>query len=584
MLSSRELTSCLMKIVNLYHLNDKRNITPHKLWECLIYIRDLEEIPDDSDKQEVSLGVVKHFRRIVASDKRKIAEFDSSTIMCKKLLDGQTLYKLSVQGYLPFPFVPDVDVADAQKIIWMTEGWDEHGRRYSHYDSFSVDYSVVHNPFIRAELIRYTVAEASVCYAKEIGSVARAIGKLYDFKIEKKIPLDRITSSDISYLKTLCVDENGGYSNHLQPYLIKFLQYLNFKHPNFVDESGFRLLAMHSTVRNRVKAIPDGDFKILEDALRIRADIPGIRKAIAENRYIGEVRGFQFYMAFLLLSRTKMRPDTLFNLDKDDIFPGQKEGVYIIQAKTKKSGGKLEQIVLSDMTYSILQDCISIANMKIGKYKIKEPKFLNKIFLIVRPDGVPSTITTSFFGQYMANVCKEIGIPEYGADSLRKRYMTKAEDLANEECLSVLDRAQLTGHASEDVTIDSYFTFETSKLVEGLYHVTIGDQRLLNIIDAKNKIVDIELDDGRLVGGEVDKELGYCTSECQGNSVIACYCCQHFKTTVAHLPNFKNEFKRLQFMKTHTSNEHDVETIELKQNVVAMYIAAIYEKMEEKHD
>ena len=572
------LSKYLTEIINLYKLGERKNIKPVVLWQCLFYVRDLDGLCYE-DKANISLEVVKYFRNIVKTSSQLISLFDESPTMCMELLKGQVLYKKSVEGFLPVPFKPDADFGDKQKIIWLTTGWDANGRKYSSQDYFYVDYSVVNNDFIRKELIRYTVTEASVNYAVTIGEVARAIGALYDFKVEKHIPLDKIRYSDFDYLKSLCIDGNGGSDYHLQAYLRKFFEYLNFKHPGFVDETGYELLKVQSTVSKKVKAIPDADFKLLEEALRIRAEIPEIKKALDEKRYIGEVRNFQYYMIFLLLSRTKMRPATLLNLDKDDIFPGHKEGVYIVQAKTKKSGGKTEQIVLSDLTYKILQDCISIANMKIGKYKIKEPEYLNKIFLIIWK-GQASTISITSFGEYLTEVCKDIGIPEYGPDTIRKRYMTKAEDKANAEKLTPLDRAQLTGHASEDVTLESYFTFETSKLVEGLYHVTIGDQGLLNRIDAKNKIGDIELEQTRLVGGEADKELGYCKAECKGNSVIACYCCPNFYTTCAHLQNFKNELQRLLFLKTHATKEHDVETIQLKANVVAMYVAAIYDKME----
>ncbi len=570
------LTKYLTEIIKSYKLNERNNINPFVLWRCLYYIRDLNNLSHD-EKVNLSLEVVKYFRCIVKTSEYLISIFDESPIMCMELLKGQVLYKLSVDGYLPVPFKPDADIGVKQKIIWLTTGWDTNGRRYAHQDYFYVDYSVVHDVFIRSDLIRYTLTEASVSYAATVSQVARTIGALYDFKMQNNIPVDKIRYSDFTYLKTLCVDSNGGSDYHLQAYLKKFLEYLNFKHPGFVDESGYKLLKVQSTVTKKVKAIPDNDFKLLEEALRKRADIPGIKKALDEKRYIGEVRNFQYYMIFLLLSRTKMRISTLLELEKDDIFPGQKKDVYIVQTKTKKSDGKTEQIVLSDLTYRILQDCISIANMKIGKYKIKEAEYLNKIFLIVWK-GQASTISITSFERYLTGVCSDIGIPDYGPDTIRKRYMTKAEDKAISENLTDLDLQQLTGHASEDVTLESYFTFEISKLVEGLYHVTIGDQEILHRIDAKNKIGDIELDQGRLVGGEADKELGYCKAECKGNSVIACYCCPNFYTTCAHLPNFKNELKRLQFMKTHATQQHDVETIQLKANVVAMYVAAIYEK------
>lgn len=165
--------------------------------------------------------------------------------------------------------------------------------------------------------------------------------------------------------------------------------------------------------------------------------------------------------------------------------------------------------------------------------------------------------------------------------------MTKAYDYGTANNFTDLDRSIMTGHISQDTTIEHYYDQTISRVVEGKYHITIGDPQILKRIDERTQIGIEQLAESKAVSDEFfmsnqSSIVGFCRRDdsCLEGG-LPCWCCTSFYTTPYQLPVFEAEMDRLQELRKKAKLDHDILNIETQMSLVGTFIAMLKTKRKE---
>ena len=549
-------------ILNQYGVNTLDDITGEKIWDIFKKCR----------KKNRSGSMEKNALRNLVYDNPKLAQIiDDDDKINMRFLCQTSIEKYVIDDeYTPLPHRPDVefDPKTSFKVVWFTRGWDKYDKKMRARDFYTVDYSPLDEE-MREIMIRYTVTTNSKPASRGVGEIVPIVAKYLEGRSKNNINSKAFTYSDGSILREMCKKKDGTYSDKKQFYLRDFFKYLETLDGYTVETGFYKALKITSKKSNEPEGIPEEDLKKLEKKMK--------ENACSE-------RGTIMYGVFLLLLTTKLRLSSIISLKEDDIHQGDKKDQYFIDVKTKKSKGKTERMAISKLTYEILTKCREIAKSCEDKYKIRDYK--GCIFQW-EAKGIVRHLTPQNFEEVLKKCCSESGIPYYNPARLRKVFMTNAYDYGTANNFTDLDRSIMTGHISQDTTIEHYYDQTISRVVEGKYHITIGDPQILKRIDERNQIGIEQLAESKAVSDEYimsnqSSIVGFCRRDdsCLEGG-LPCWCCSSFYTTPYQLPVFEAEMDRLQELRKRAKLDHDILNIETQMSLVGTFIAMLKTKRKE---
>lgn len=549
-------------ILNQYGVNTLDDITGEMIWDIFKKCREKNR----------SGSMEKNALRNLVYDNPKLAQrIDDDDKINMRFLCQTSIEKYVIDDeYTPLPHRPDVefDPKTSFKVVWFTRGWDKYDKKMRARDFYTVDYSPLDEE-MREIMIRYTVTTNSKPASRGVGEIVPIVAKYLEGRSKNNINSKAFTYSDGSILREMCKKKDDTYSDKKQFYLRDFFKYLETLDGYTVETGFYKALKITSKKSNEPEGIPEEDLKKLE-------------KKMKENA--SSERGTIMYGVFLLLLTTKLRLSSIISLKEDDIHQGDKKDQYFIDVKTKKSKGKTERMAISKLTYDILIKCREIAKSCEDKYKIRDYK--GCIFQW-EAKGIVRHLTPQNFEEVLKKCCSESGIPYYNPARLRKVFMTNAYDYGTANNFTDLDRSIMTGHISQDTTIEHYYDQTISRVVEGKYHITVGDPQILKRIDERNQIGIEQLAESKAVSDEYivsnqSSIVGFCRRDdsCLEGG-LPCWCCSSFYTTPYQLPVFEAEMDRLQELRKRAKLDHDILNIETQMSLVGTFIAMLKTKRKE---
>lgn len=556
------MADIIPKVLKQYGIEKLDDITGEKIWEIFKKCRDKHT---DGSLEKKAL------RDLVYSNQKLAQTIDDDEKINIRFLCQANIEKYVIEDeYTPLPHRPDVDFdpKTTKKVVWFTKGWDKYDKKIRPRDFYAVDYSTLDED-MREIMIRYTVTTNSKPSSKSVGEIIPILSSYMEGRRKSGINNNVFTYSDGSILREMCKKKDNTYSDKKQFYLRDFFKYLETLDGYTVETGFYKALKITSKKTKEPEGIPEEDLKKLE-------------KRIKENAVTE--RGTIMYGVFLLLLTTKLRLSSIISLKEDDIHKGDKKDQYYIDVKTKKSKGKTERMAISKLTYDILIKCREIAKTCEDKFQIRDYK--GWIFQW-EAKGVLRHLTPQNFESVLKNSCNEACIPYYNPARIRKVFMTKAYDYGTANDFTDLDRSIMTGHLGQDTTIEHYYDQTISRIVEGKYHITIGDPQILKRIDERTQIGIDQLEESKAVSDEyMESEqssiVGFCRRDdsCREGG-LPCWCCSSFYTTPSQLPVFEAEMERLQALRKKAKFDHDISNIETQMSLVGTFIAILKTKKKE---
>lgn len=377
-----------------------------------------------------------------------------------------------------------------------------------------------------------------------------------DFRNNKKI----ILFQQKDFMDTICANDIKYYlhgkeknKNGIKKALTTFLQYIQKNNLYKVHESCYRFLKINEYSSDNIPMIPSKDYCKLIDKLIEHANLS--KKTLDELCLI----------IFIIMSLTPFRVNQLMGLSINNLKVIGKDK-YAIETITKTSKGNKKIFEITGYIRKLFMNAIDLTD----EYRnIADEEIQNYIFLRSKK----SVLAVYVFDLYLKKVCMEIGIQVYGAQNIRKTYMTVVAKNALKDgaCLSTLK--DLFDHASISTTQKYYLKLKTSD-----YLSSIGS---LNIRDDDIPVMGQILPDEKLSSKDsvslVNKGCGHCTSSsCQIISIAECVMCSHFSTTPKHIPFFEKEIERIgNILEDDSLSEHDRKDYELIQKLYLKYIKSL---------
>ena len=545
-----------------YGINKVSDITGKKIWEVMVKVCNEEKHNGTLER--------KAFKDLVAKDKSLEERIDNDDVMNLRFLCQSMMQSIISDGFIPLPHRPDVeyDPEKVTKVVWFTKGWNKYDSKSRERDFYTVSYSSL-DVEMRDIMIRYTVSTKSIPSSKSVGEIVPIISSFFSARKENGITSKQFTYNDGTILREMCRKRDGSYSDKKQFYLRDFFKYLEGLDSYSIEQGFYKGLKITYKKTEEPEGIPEDDLKKLS-------------KVMHENANSG--RGVIMYGAFLLLLTTKLRLSSIISLKESDIHQGDKKDQFFIEVTTKKSNGRQERMAISKLTHDILIGCMKVSKKCVDKNKDKSSE--GWVFQWMAK-GIVRRLTPQNLQAVLKDYCKEAGIPYYNPARLRKVFMTRAYDFGTKNGFTEMDRAVMTGHISQDTTIEHYYDQSISRIVEGKYHITIGDPQILKRIDERNQIGINEMEMKMAVADEFlptnsPSIVGFCRRDenCHEGG-LPCWCCSSFYTTPNQLPVFKAEMERLQSLRKKASLAHDLVNIETQMSLVGTYIALLKEKAKE---
>lgn len=307
-------------------------------------------------------------------------------------------------------------------------------------------------------------------------------------------------------------------------------------------------------------------------------DLVEIASKMKEKTY-DDIKYNLYYAIFYLLLESEMRPSHILSLEKDSIKETIKKNQYIIEFKTKTSGTFEIKTSITKHIKKHLDSVIS--STALLRDECHDMSIKNRIFLKrnINRSYVVSPMRKDDFNAYLKKICTELGIKSYTAKNLRDTHMTKSVEYSISKGLHQLTQSVLTGHKSAETTERHYYDDDITEMLELLYQTQIGDINVNGevLLNSNNFSNDNLVEDG----------CGFCKiSNCNDDSYFSCLVCNEFATTVDRGSFFEERIKVIDFKLEATNTRHDVEDLQMKKQLLLVYLRKIYvlstqsEKME----
>jgi hypothetical protein len=278
---------------------------------------------------------------------------------------------------------------------------------------------------------------------------------------------------------------------------------------------------------------------------------------------------YEIYHTILCLTQeTEFRSSAIFALTTDCVKPANKDNQYVIESKTKTSGGKEIPQPITIYVKKLLDHIIKITDEYRRNCTVDDIK--NRIFLIPgKKTNTYKIIQQQGFNKYLKKCCKELGLKEYNLQNLRDTYMTNADDYITRKKLSNVVRKVYTGH--NDPNSDcNYLDTDIRTLLEAVHGIIIGN------VDIRGKILKEVGSDIATAENSVSNQCGYCGSKsCHDLSYLDCLMCSSFITTISRIPYFKEQIAVIDRKLEAAVIQHDKEDLVNIKRLLVEYLTRL---------
>lgn len=498
--------------------------------------------------------------------------FKNAFSMTKYLLFSPALPRLIKRGYYFTTFNPHAEYEDRVRFCFIVRGMDSLSTTLTGEDFFSIDLSKLSEACYRKAVIKYMQTSCSVSeitWCGYINFITDGLRFLVELKKREGYPnpsLTRMTDQEAVMLRNYYYDEHQkiGTLNNKIGAMRRFLQWCQRCGLISFSDTFFDYLRQYE-----------------EPAAAFGRAIPDERLALLNNYILKDMREHDnavlAYAVFHLLLQTEFRVSQICHLKTDCIRPSAKPGQYVVTSVSKTSHGARDNYVITQMTYEALMKAMEATDSIRDECVIES--LCGYIFIRRTPSGSYGLFKSKQFLDYMSKACSVLGFETtYGASNLRDTHMTKAFEHILRSGGSDMELSLLSSHKRVDTTKNHYIDFELEKMLEATYGITIGEVS----IETDSKVVDAIPDNVRDKDSDVENGCGKCAAhECVSLTSLPCLVCEHFITTIAHEPFFKESVARLDALIASAANPHDREDLLTMKKLHVLYLKSIYKRREE---
>lgn len=570
----------LHKILNTFvisigdtKLSSYKDINDTVFWMQIQYYKD--KYQDDKVKKDIAIKNVCHFYRWLIKEYQEYNFFENSITLTNELIQNNALVmNINKNAYFT-TYGIDEDLEDKPIICFILKNYNIHSTRIAKISHTVLDTSKVEESYYRTLINKYTQNLKSVS-ALTTGVYTCSVCSCLHF-IEQIKKQDYYPNPDLKYLNTQeailirnFVANNSEISlsslNNNIGSIRRFLQWCKANGYIKFDEIFFDYLAQFEEPNDyHGKSIPDDDLKKISNEF--------IKLCKEDESYL------VYYAIFIILLETEFRVSQVCSLTTSALQPSLKNDQFYLYSNTKTSNGKKIQQPICASTKSILSKVTELTEPLRNNAVQESSK--NLIFLYTHSNGAITPMNVAHFRIEFRKVCSKAGVADYNSRHLRDTHMTKAFEFILKTGKSDLEMGLLSKHSVIDTTKLHYIEIELTKMLESIYHVTLGnrdvtqDSHILGQLPAELSDKDTEVECG----------CGHCSAAtCNITGNMSCLMCKHFVTTPSHKPYFIKMIDNCDELLSQTQIQHEREDIILIKTLFTSWLREICIVEEQNND
>ena len=338
-----------------------------------------------------------------------------------------------------------------------------------------------------------------------------------------------------------------------------FLHYLKDNKIYNVEEAAFEYLSTKGGKQVDVQEEQEEDVSTAshDDLSKLAEALNSSAKSSLFNKLC--------YTIFCLNLLTPLRISSILALRTDSIVEMSRSGLFAVRIPTKTSRGANSNIQISLIAKRLLEDAITHTK-QLREQANSDIQPL--VFLYEKNKTKIAQISAQSYRVYIKRICREIGIPEYTAQNLRKTYMTTLIENAIKSDISLMTLSKLTGHQSIDTTENYYVKESIRNYLEAMQGIEIGAMDIKGTVTALYEGSNEDL---------VEEGCGYCQNdECKIAGTASCLMCKGFVTTPEHIPDFEHAIHIISSQMQSSQNRHDREHLYAVKRLYVAYLERLY--------
>lgn len=559
---------------DIYQIKIKnfKDFNANTFWQQINYCK--TNIKDEKDRQLFLKSIISFYRYLI--EKYNTYNFFKDDFnLTKSLLCAQDFVKFINKDYYFTSFDVNNRILNKTKICFLLKGRTKDSTLIVEEDYFSIDIASLKNKEYCNLILNYIYDSNSttlITSCAQIYYIRDALIFLIQLKSQDNYPnknLKYFSNQEGVLLKKYINNSNKtlGTKNNEIGAIRRFFYYTKNNDIFEFDDLFFDYLRQYEepALKNNANSIKDDDLIKINNLILEKA----------KNDIFSKI----MYGIFHISLQTEFRISQICHLKIDCIKPSIKPNQFVICSNSKTSHGKIDQFVITDMTYKLLLTIIEETENIRNDCNIEAIK--DYIFLYKKQYDV-RLLSPKTVANYFQDICKELNLDEsYSTSNLRDTHMTKSFEYKLRNNKSDTEVNLLSGHKHIDTTKSHYIEIELEKMLETTYGIVIGEE----YIETDSKI--IKEIPNNLNGEEYDVEngCGKCTAKsCVITSSLPCLACKHFITTPQHEIFFKKAIENIDKLIEKTINNHDKEDLITIKKLYILYLKSIYKYKEGIYD
>lgn len=493
--------------------------------------------------------------------------FGESSPFTRSMLIRKDLHGLFIDGFTPVCYAPYADVPSSDRWILDLSGFEGTSTRLRAGKSYIVDFSGIRSGY-------YThLAKVFIWRLKDANIMTR-LGKML-MLVEMLNKMSELSENEkylslavLSRYRMWVANLSGIVDSTRNSYLAVLRAFISY----FVIENKIVVERGYEDFLKAFKTAPSPEPEVISEERIDAVNKVMIAKCEADDSF----KNIYCYAIFFLLLQTEFRVSQICNLKRDCItglvserLSGLNAGAVATSHKT--SHGDVDTKVITAGVRKLLET-VQERSLEIAE---SSGEFRNYMF-VYRSEDIYRVVDANVFSSYLRSCCREAGVEPFNATDMRKFHMTKAYELKLLKNWSDIEVNLLSGHADINTTLRHYVQVQTLEIISLLNKVVIGERDVEHCVKGevvKDLPAGIDEHKQRVNGG-----CGWCRQHtCNEDSMISCFLCRSFVTTVDKETAIKNLMVYYDGLIDDAKWEHDREDLQNKKKMLACYLAVIAE-------
>ncbi|WP_026492886.1 tyrosine-type recombinase/integrase [Butyrivibrio sp. XPD2002] len=481
-----------------------------------------------------------------------------------------------LEGYFFCYLNPVDEMPKCDKWIVAPNGLEEKNSITKSYELQKIDFSSIKDPILKEALKEWfwrvngnTVLHGRqkktryimdfLNYREEVRSLHLA--EFVAARSNKKDIQEEILAEEVIGYKMLWESKltPRALDQRLAP-LKPFFRYLETEGLYQVEPATYRFFSYSEPKKNDSQPVPKEELQLLYKKMEEYARLSNNNKL--------------YFIIFSLSCITRLRINTIRDLDVDCIQENGRPGLYSVRVKEKTSHGDKRNIEIDQKTYRL----IKMAEDVTSQTRKEAPESLKHyLFLVHNSRHTYNVVSEDGYRKHLKKVCKEAGISNYSSRNFRDTYMTTVINEAIKNNVNPLFLKEQTGHKKITTTLNYYYEVDLKDYIEATYKVEIGAVPIRGTISSK--ICDFSDED------IVNDRCGVCRNkECDVEGTADCLMCEGFFTSPEFIGAFEEAINNVSQKIESATSEHDKEHLYLIKKLYVTYLSKIYEVMTDNGD